>query len=88
MATTYRPISFLVAEVGYGYGWDLAAALRASKISIRDLAAYLGVTQRRVRHVRDVGVARFPFLVGLDYYMAVRTILKFRKTAAELRKAA
>lgn len=78
----------IARRVGYGYGWDLAAALRTSKISVRDLAIYLGVTQRRVRHVRDIGVGRFPYLVGLDYFMAVRTITRLRGMAAELRKAA
>lgn len=75
-------------EVGYGYGWDLAAALRASKISVRDLAAWLRVTQRRVRHVRDLGVSRFPYIIGLEYFAAVRSIRKFRAAAADLRKAA
>lgn len=81
-------VNAIAQKVGYGYGWDLAAALRTSKISIHDLAIYLGVTQRRVRHVRDVGVARFPFLIGLDYFMAIRTITRLRAMAVELRKAA
>jgi hypothetical protein len=88
MATDYRPISRFAAEVGYGYGWDLASALKANRIAIRDLATYLQVTQRRVRHVRAVGVGRFPYLVGLDYFVAVRFIVRFRKAAAELRKVA
>ena len=88
MATPYRPIRSFAAEVGYGAGWDLAAALRTSRLSIRDLARYLDVTQRRVRHVRDLGVARFPYLVGLDYFLAVRSITRFRRLASELRKAA
>lgn len=88
MATDYRPIRFFAAEVGYGAGWDLAAALKTNRIAIRDLAAWLQVTQRRVRHVRDCGVALFPYLVGFDYFLAVRSILKFRRTASEIRKAA
>lgn len=76
----------IAKKVGYAYGWDFEAALRTSKVSIRDLATWLQVTQRRVRHVRDLGVTRFPFLIGLDYFMAVQSILKFRKLAGELRR--
>ena len=88
MATPYRPIGDLAREVGYGCSWDLAAALRSNRLAVRDLAAWLQISQRRVRHVRDLGVQRFPYLVGFDYFLAVRSIRALRTTAAQLRKAA
>jgi hypothetical protein len=88
MATTFRPIADLAREVGYGCSWDLAAALTSNRLAVRDLAAWLQVSQRRVRHVRDLGVQRFPYLVGFDYFMAVRSIRTLRNLATQLRKAA
>lgn len=75
------------AQVDYRSGWDMAAALRSSKIAIRDLALWLNVPQNRVRKVRDLGVAQFPFLIGLEYFAAIRSIRTLRALAADLQRA-
>lgn len=68
----------LAKQAGYGFGWSLALAMGQARISIRDLATWTGLTQRRVRHVRAVGVQAFPFEVGFDLYMAVENLKRAR----------
>ena len=73
----------IARDSGYGFGWDLAQAMADARVSIRDLATWTGETQRRVRHVRAVGVRAFPFEVGFNLYIAIWTIVRRRIQGSE-----
>lgn len=52
--------------------FSLARQLRAARVTIREIAAELGVTLARVREVRTLSAA--PYLVALDYVEAIERI--------------
>lgn len=56
---------------------DLAQLMRAHKITIRQLAAKMGVTIKRVREVR--AMTRLSYLSYCDYYEAVTGQVIFSK---------
>jgi FtsP/CotA-like multicopper oxidase with cupredoxin domain len=57
--------------------FDLAPLMRANRISIRELAARMGVTMARVREVR--AMARVPYPVACDYHQAITGVDVFSR---------
>lgn len=58
-------------------GWNVRRLMRLHKVSIRDLAARMSITMKRVRQVRSEGVAGE--LMCLDWYEAIACVGVFER---------
>lgn len=62
--------------------YNLARAMRANRVTIRQLAQRMGVTQKRVREVRAMRAV--PYLVALDYQQAIEGVARDRNQGLAL----